>query len=98
MRILYLADIRFPLDRANGIQTIETCYAVAERGHDVRLLVRPDTASSPRDPFDFYGLDPHPRLHVQRVRVIGIRFAAPDHLRGHGPLWSPQPPGAQQMW
>jgi glycosyltransferase involved in cell wall biosynthesis len=71
MRILYLADIRFPLDRANGIQTIETCYALCERGHDVRLLVRPDTARRPREPFDFYGLVPLPNLHIERVTVAG---------------------------
>ena len=43
MRILYFADIRFPLERANGIQTMETCHALAARGHDVHLVVRPDT-------------------------------------------------------
>ena len=71
MRILYLADIRFPLDRANGIQTMETCYALAERGHDVCLLVRPDTAARPRDPFEFYGLTSHAGLRIERVPVAG---------------------------
>jgi len=71
LRILYLADIRFPLDRANGIQTMETCYGLAERGHDVHLLVRPDTAPTPRDPFAFYGLGPLDRLHIERVPVRG---------------------------
>ena len=40
MRVLYFADIRFPLERANGIQTMETCHALAERGHDVHAVVR----------------------------------------------------------
>ena len=71
VHILYLADIRFPLERANGIQTIETCHALAERGHSVQLFVRPDTARPARDPFAFYGLDPHPRLFVQRAMVFG---------------------------
>lgn len=71
MRVLYLADIRFPLDRANGIQTMETCYALGERGHDVRLLVRPDTARQPRDPFEFYGLAPLATLRIDHVRVAG---------------------------
>ena len=31
MKLLYLADIRFPMERANGIQTIETCHALARR-------------------------------------------------------------------
>ena len=37
MRILYLADIRFPVERANGLQTFETCRALASRGHAVTL-------------------------------------------------------------
>ena len=64
MRILYLADIRFPLERANGIQTFETCRALAARGHQVTLVVRPDTARPLRDPWSFYGADPMPSLTI----------------------------------
>ena len=32
VRITYFADVRFPLERANGIQTMETCHALATRG------------------------------------------------------------------
>jgi glycosyltransferase involved in cell wall biosynthesis len=71
VRILYLADIRFPLERANGIQTMETCCALADRGHEVRLVVRPDTERPPRDPFEFYGLARHARVLVQRTAVYG---------------------------
>jgi len=67
MRILYLADIRFPLERANGIQTAETCYALAERGHAVTLGVRPDVRRPARDPFDFYGLPRIDRLAIARA-------------------------------
>jgi glycosyltransferase involved in cell wall biosynthesis len=71
LRILYFADIRFPLERANGIQTMETCWALAERGHTVNLVVRPDTHSPARDPFAFYGLEPRPRLIIERAPVSG---------------------------
>lgn len=71
LRILYLSDIRFPIERANGIQTIETCHALARRGLVVTLLVRPDTVRPPRDPLAFYGLAPEPRLRIERVRVAG---------------------------
>jgi len=71
VRVLYLADIRFPLERANGIQSMETCYALAGRGHDVTLVVRPDTHTPPRDPFAFYGLPRLPGLHVEVVPVAG---------------------------
>ncbi len=73
MKILYFADIRFPLERANGIQTMETCHALARRGHFVTLVVRPDTARPARDPFVYYGLDPEPRLAIAPCRVRGSR-------------------------
>jgi glycosyltransferase involved in cell wall biosynthesis len=71
VRILYLADIRFPLERANGIQTMETCHALASRGHAVTLIVRPDTTSPARDPFMFYELAPTDGLRIERIAVGG---------------------------
>ena len=67
VRILYLADIRFPLERANGIQSMETCHALAAQGHAVTLVVRPDSQAPARDPFVFYGLP--------RVAGLGVEIA-----------------------
>ncbi len=64
MRILYLADIRFPLERAHGVQTFETCRALAARGHRVTLLVRRDTSQPPRDPWTFYAAPRDGRLRI----------------------------------
>jgi glycosyltransferase involved in cell wall biosynthesis len=75
VRILYLADIRFPLERANGIQTIETCHVLAARGHQVSLIVRPDTHSPARDPLTYYGLPPVPTLRIERAPVSGPDLA-----------------------
>ncbi len=69
MRVLYFADIRFPLERANGIQTMETCYALAERGHTVHLVVKPDTHSPARDPFEFYGRPRIKELVIERANA-----------------------------
>jgi glycosyltransferase involved in cell wall biosynthesis len=71
VRIAYFADVRFPLERANGIQTMETCYAIAQRGHEVDLIVRPDTHAPARDPFGYYGLAPDTRLRIERAPVAG---------------------------
>jgi glycosyltransferase involved in cell wall biosynthesis len=71
VRVLCFADTRFPIERANGVQTIETCHALARRGHDVTLLVRPDTAETPRDPFAFYGLAPEARLMIRTIPARG---------------------------
>lgn len=75
MRITYFADVRFPLERANGIQTMETCYALVKRTHSVDLIVRPDTHTPSRDPFAYYGLAPDSRLHVERAPVAGPAMA-----------------------
>ena len=75
VRILYLADIRFPLERANGIQSMETCHALARRGHEVHMIVRPDTAQPARDPYVFYGLPRIDRLTIERAPVVGPAIA-----------------------
>ena len=75
MRILYLADIRFPLERANGIQTVETCHALARRGHEVSLVVRPDTHVPARDPLVYYGLPTVTTFHIERAPVAGPPIA-----------------------
>jgi glycosyltransferase involved in cell wall biosynthesis len=69
MRILYFADIRFPIERANGIQTMETCHALATRGHTVDLVVRRDTHTPARDPFAYYGLAPAKTLRIEHAPV-----------------------------
>ena len=75
MKLLYFADIRFPLERANGIQTMETCHALAGRGHEVALVVRPDTATPGRDPFDYYGLLRTKNLTIEIAPVSGPQIA-----------------------
>lgn len=75
VRITYFADIRFPLERANGIQTMATCHALASRGHRVSLVVRPDTEAPPRDPFAYYGLTPEAGLRIERAVVSGPAMA-----------------------
>lgn len=69
MKVLYLADIRFPMERANGIQTIETCHALARAGVDVDLVVRRSDSRPDSSCLEFYGLPPHPRLKLRRLGV-----------------------------
>jgi len=75
MRLVYFADIRLPLERANGIQSMETCRALAERGHDVSLVARPDTATPRRDPYAYYGMSRHERFRIEPAPVTGPQFA-----------------------
>jgi glycosyltransferase involved in cell wall biosynthesis len=75
VRIHYFADIRLPLERANGIQTMETCHALAERGHRVTLIARPDTERPRRDPYDYYGLPRTRGFVIEQAPVRGPQFA-----------------------
>ena len=75
MRITYFADIRLPLERANGIQTMETCHALARRGHAVALVARPDTQKPPRDPYGYYALPRIAGFAIEQAPVFGPQFA-----------------------
>jgi glycosyltransferase involved in cell wall biosynthesis len=78
--VLCFADTRFPIERANGLQTMATCHALAAGGHDVTLVVRPDTAAAARDPFSFYDLPAVGGLRIETIarsrgrRANRIRF------------------------
>ncbi len=71
MNIFSFADTRFPIERANGVQTMQTCHALAAHGHTVTLLVRPDTQIPARDVYAFYGLSPLNSLRIESVATSG---------------------------
>ena len=39
MKILYIANIRLPTEKAHGIQIMKMCEAFADIGHKVELIV-----------------------------------------------------------
>ena len=84
MRVRYFVDTRFPIERANGVQTMATCHALALRGHDVQLLAREAPSRLQRfgeasaDAFAFYGWPVTPKLHIEYVATdasIALRRA-----------------------
>ena len=69
MKLLYLADIRFPMERANGLQTIETCHALARAGHLVELVVQKRDERSDTECLAFFDLKPHEKLKLTRLPI-----------------------------
>ena len=57
-----------------------TCHALAARGHDVVLVARADTASPPRDAFEYYGFPRQAGLRIETMagprspRARRVRF------------------------
>ena len=71
MRIIYIADIRFPTERAHGIQIAKMCETLGTLGSDVELVVPSGKKDTDEDPFVFYGIKP-----VFKVTYIPTRKPA----------------------
>lgn len=67
--ILIPADIRFPLERANGVQIVKTAAALARCGRPTRLLVRRSDPRPTPEILALYGLPQLDRLSVERLEV-----------------------------
>jgi glycosyltransferase involved in cell wall biosynthesis len=70
--VLIPADVRFPLERANGVQIVKTAAALTRAGARATLLVR-DSDPRPTDAIlPLFGIDPG-GLRVRRVAVLHRR-------------------------
>ncbi|PIP65560.1 hypothetical protein COU77_01435 [Candidatus Peregrinibacteria bacterium CG10_big_fil_rev_8_21_14_0_10_49_16] len=56
MRVTYVTQTRFPVQKAHGKQIAEVCAALAALGHDVRLLCPSIHNAIKEDAFSYYGL------------------------------------------
>jgi glycosyltransferase involved in cell wall biosynthesis len=77
--VLIPADIRFPLERANGVQIVKTAAALARAGAKTALFVRQTDPRPTDELLALYGVRPHPALEVQRLPVLHRQgsFAVP---------------------
>ena len=67
--VLVPADVRFPLERANGVQIVKTAAALAAAGTRTTLLVRRSDPRPTAELLALYGVAPSDRLEVRRVGV-----------------------------
>lgn len=73
MKILYLANIRLPTDKAHGLQIMHTCNALASLGHEVRLVIPSRALVDEQDEqsiFKYYNLQKN--FTIQRI--FGMRL------------------------
>lgn len=54
MRLIYLANIRLPTEKAHGLQIMKTCEALFKQGMEVELIVPRRLNHLKDDPFMFY--------------------------------------------
>ncbi|MCI0679720.1 glycosyltransferase family 4 protein [bacterium] len=55
-KLLYIANIRLPTEKAHGIQVMEMCAAFAARGMDVSLVIPRRKNNIDQDIFSYYGI------------------------------------------
>ena len=67
--VLIPADVRFPLERANGVQVVKTAAALAAAGTRTTLLVRQSDPRPTDEVLALYGIAPSDRLQVRRLDV-----------------------------
>ncbi|MDO8552906.1 MAG: glycosyltransferase family 4 protein [bacterium] len=67
MRVLYLAPIRLPTEKAHGIQIMETCAALTRAGADVELVIPNRETHIKENAFDYYSIKE--RFPITRLRV-----------------------------
>lgn len=53
-KIIYIANIRLPTEKAHGLQIMKTCEALAKEGIDVEMVVPDRHNFLSADPFNFY--------------------------------------------
>ena len=70
--ILIPADVRFPLERANGVQIVKTAAALGRAGAETTLLVRDTDPRPTEEILPLFGVAPG-ALRVRRVSVLHRR-------------------------
>lgn len=71
-RLLYLATVRLPTERAHGLQIMKTCEAFGQSGVSVELVVPGRSSALGDDPFAYYG--------VQKNFTL-TNISSPDFVR-----------------
>lgn len=69
LEIVMPADIRFPLERANGVQLVKTAAALARAGARTTLVVRHSDPRPTPEILRLFGVAETPGLVVRRLRV-----------------------------
>lgn len=88
MKILYIANIRLPTEKAHGVQIMKTCEAFAHLGHEVELVVPDRKTPITEDPFAYYGVEKNfsivrvPTSDTVRFGRIGFLFETWSFTRG----------------
>ena len=83
MKIIYIANLRLPTEKAHGIQVMKMCESFAQQGNELELIIPRRINPIKDDPFDYYGV-----ARVFKIRKIPcLDLITLDKYVGHLGLW-----------
>ena len=56
MKIVYIANVRMPTEKAHGVQIMKMCEAFSQAGAEIELVVPDRKTHITDDPFNYYGI------------------------------------------
>lgn len=75
MKILYVANIRIPTEKAHGIQIMNMCSSFAKLGNEVELIVPNRKSRGEKNPFVFYNIKPS--FSIKRFFSLNLVYFGP---------------------
>lgn len=84
MKLIYIANIRIPTEKAHGIQTVKMCEAFANTGVRVSLIVPRRINRLKQDPFDYYDI----KRTFKIKKLFCLDFIIFDKIIGHLGMWA----------
>lgn len=74
-KLLYIANIRFPTEKAHGVQIAKTCEALAKKNALEALVVTDRKTPITEDAFAYYGIStPFRVLHARSLDLVSLGF------------------------
>jgi len=75
MKIIYIANVRIPTEKAHGLQIIKMCQAFSTTGIEVELLIPWRFNHIKEDPFRYYGIKRNFKVKkLPSLDLIGLPF------------------------
>jgi len=75
MRIIYIADIRLPTEKAHGIQIMKMCEAFGFQGLNIELIIPKRFNPIKKNPFEYYGVKRN--FEIKKIFSFDLTFFWP---------------------
>lgn len=75
MKIIYIADIRLPTEKAHGIQIMKMCEAFSFQGVNLELIIPKRVNPIKRNPFKYYGVKKN--FEIKKIFSFDLTFFWP---------------------